>query len=59
MTETSMDKGKGILEHGDKITFNRLVNSLNDFDKGQKEVLNAINRLAAKPRQDQNKLQIT
>ena len=37
---------------------NSLINALNDLDKGQKEVLNAINKLADKPGQYQNNQQI-
>ena len=47
------------MKDDDNIAFNSLISSLNDLDKSQNEVLNAINRLEEKPRKDQNKLQIT
>ena len=43
------DKGKGIAEEEDRMEFRNLVSALQDLSKGQKDVLNAINRLSAKP----------
>ena len=40
-------KGKG--EDEDKMEFRNLVSALQDLVKGQKDLLNAINRLSAKP----------
>ena len=43
------DKGKGTGEEEDRMEFRNLVSALQDLAKGQKDVLNAINRLSAKP----------
>ena len=43
------DRGKGTGEEEDRMEFRSLVFALQDLAKGQKEVLNAINRLSAKP----------
>ena len=43
------DRGKGTGEEGDRMEFRNLVFALQDLAKGQKDVLNAINRLSAKP----------
>ena len=43
------DRGKGTGEEEDRIEFRNLVYALQDLPKGQKYVLNAINRLLAKP----------
>ena len=43
------DRGKGTREDEDKMEFRNLVSALQDLAKGQKDVLNAINRLSAKP----------
>ena len=43
------DKGKGMGEEEDRMEFCNLVSALQDLDKGQKDVLNVINRLSAKP----------
>ena len=43
------DRGKGTGEEEDRMEFCSLVYALQDLAKGQKEVLNAINRLSAKP----------
>ena len=42
------DRGKGMGEEEDQMEFPSLVSALQDLAKGQKEVLNAINRLSAK-----------
>ena len=44
-TESQTSKGKRTMEDDDQITFNGFINALNDLAKGQKEMLNAINRL--------------
>ena len=43
------DKGKGTGEEEDRMEFRSLVSALQDLAKGKKDVLNAINRLSAKP----------
>ena len=43
------DRGKGMGDEEDRMEFRNLVSALQDLAKGQKEVLNAINRLSAKP----------
>ena len=43
------DRRKGKGEEEDMLAFHSLVSALNDFAKGHKEVLHAINRLALKP----------
>ena len=43
------DRGKGTGEDEDRMEFPNLVNALQDLAKGQKDVLNAINRLSTKP----------
>ena len=43
------DRGKGTGEEEDRMEFHNLVSTLQDLAKGQKDVLNAINRLSAKP----------
>jgi len=43
------DRGKGTGEEEDRMEFCSLVSALQDLAKGQKEVLNAISRLSAKP----------
>ena len=43
------DRGKGMGEEEDRMEFRSLVSALQDLAKGQKDVLNAINRLSAKP----------
>ena len=43
------DKGKGTGEDEDRMEFRNLVSALQDLAKGKKYVLNAINRLSAKP----------
>ena len=43
------DKGKGIREDEDRMEFRNLVSALQDLAKGKKDVLNAINKLSAKP----------
>jgi len=42
------DRGKGTGEEEDRMEFRSLVSALQDLAKGQKEVLNAINRLSVK-----------
>ena len=44
------DRGKGTGEEEDRMEFRSLVSTLQDLAKGQKNVLNAINRLLAKPK---------
>ena len=39
------DRGKGMGEDEDRMEFHSLVSALQDLAKGQKDVLNAINRL--------------
>ena len=58
-TRIHFDRGKGIGEDADGMTFQILVSALNDLAKGQKEVLHAINRLVLKPKQGQNSLPIS
>ena len=41
-------RGKGTGEDEDRMEFRSLVNALQDLAKGQKDILNAINRLSAK-----------
>ena len=43
------NRGKGTRDEEDRIDFRNLVSALQDLAKGQKEVLNAISRLLAKP----------
>ena len=43
------DRGKRTGEEEDRMEFRNLVSTLQDLVKGQKDVLNAINRLSAKP----------
>ena len=43
------DRGKGTREDEDMMEFHNLVSALQDLAKGKKDVLNAINRLSAKP----------
>ena len=43
------DRGKGTGDDEDRMDFRNLVSALQDLAKGQKEVLNAISRLPAKP----------
>ena len=43
------DRGKGTGEDEDRMEFRNLVSALQDLAKGKKDVLNAINRLSAKP----------
>ena len=43
------DRGKGTGEDEDRMEFRNLVSALQDLAKGQKDVLNAINRLSTKP----------
>ena len=43
------DRGKGTGEDEDRMEFRNLVSALQDLAKGQKDVLNAINRLSVKP----------
>ena len=43
------DRGKGTGEEEDRMEFRNLVSALQDLAKGQNDVLNAINRLSAKP----------
>ena len=50
MTYSQIDRVKGTIEDEDKIAFNDLISAINDLIKGQKEVLNAVNRLEEKPR---------
>ena len=52
MEETGIhsDRGKGMGEEEDRMEFRNLVSVLQDLAKGQKDVLNAINRLSAKPK---------
>ena len=57
MTNSQDDKGKGTSKEVDRMAFHSLVSALNDLSKGQKEMLQLINRLVDKPGQDQNKLQ--
>ena len=42
------DKGKGTVKEEDRMEFRNLVSTLQDLAKGQKDVLNAINKLSAK-----------
>ena len=44
------DRGKGTREDEDRMEFRNLVSALQDLAKGQKNVLNAINRLSTKPK---------
>ena len=53
-TGTRSDRGKGTGEDEDKMEFRNLVSALQDLAKGQKDVLNAINRLLAKPEPGNN-----
>ena len=39
------DRGKGMGEDEDRMEFCSLVSALQDLAKGQKDILNAINRL--------------
>ena len=48
-TGIHLDRGKGAGEEEDRMEFRSLVSALQDLAKGQKDVLNAINRLSAKP----------
>ena len=50
-TGIHFDRGKGTREDEDRMEFRNLVSALQDLAKGQKDVLNAINRLSAKPEQ--------
>ena len=59
MTDSQADRGKGTTKEEDTMAFHNLVGALNDLDKGQKEVLSAINRLTDKPRKYKHKLHIT
>ena len=43
------DRGKGTREDEDRMEFHNLVSALQDLAKGEKDVLNAINRLSTKP----------
>ena len=43
------DREKGTREEEDRMEFHSLVSALQDLAKGQKDVLNAINRLSTKP----------
>ena len=43
------DRGKGTGEDEGRMEFRNLVYALQDLAKGQKDVLNAINRLSTKP----------
>ena len=43
------DRGKGTGDEEDRMEFCNLVSALQDLAKGKKYVLNAINRLSAKP----------
>ena len=43
------DRGKGTGEDEDRMEFRNLVFALQDLAKGKKDVLNAFNRLSAKP----------
>ena len=56
MTNSQADKGKGTSKEDDRITYHSLVSALNDLAKGQKEMLQEINRFVDKPGQDHNKL---
>ena len=58
-TGVHSDRGKGTGEEEDMLEFCNLVSALNDLDKGQKEVLHAINRLALKPEQGQDNLPLS
>ena len=49
-TSIHSDRGKGTGEDEDRMEFRNLVSTLQDLAKGQKDVLNAINRLSAKPK---------
>ena len=44
------DRGKRTREDEDRMEFRNLVSAFQDLAKGQKDVLNAINRLSAKPK---------
>ena len=48
------DRGKGTREDEDRMEFHNLVSALQDLAKGQKDVLNAINRLSVKPKPGNN-----
>ena len=43
------DRVKGTREEEDRMEFRNLVSALQDLAKGQKDLLNAINRLSTKP----------
>ena len=47
-TGIHFDRGKRTGEDEDRMEFRSLVSALQDLAKGQKDVLNAINRLSAK-----------
>ena len=49
-TGIHFDKGKGTGEEEDRMEFRNLVSALQDLAKGQKDVLNAINRFYVKPK---------
>ena len=48
-TSIHYDKGKGTGEDEDRMEFRNLVSALQDLAKGKNDILNAINRLSAKP----------
>ena len=48
-TSIHFDRGKGTGEDEDMMEFRNLVFALQVLAKGQKDVLNAINRLSTKP----------
>ena len=48
-TGIKSDRGKETSEEEDRMEFRNLVSALQDLAKGKKYVLNAINRLSAKP----------
>ena len=48
-TGIHFDRGEGTGEDEDRMEFRNLVSALQDLAKGQKDVLNAINKLSAKP----------
>ena len=48
-TDIHSNRGNGTREKEDRMEFRNLVSALQDLAKGQKDVLNAINRLSAKP----------
>ena len=58
MEYSQANKGKRISKEEDGMTFHSLVSALIDLSKGQKEMLQAMNRLVDKQGKDKNKLQV-